>query len=84
MNCNERGHRALEQALETMRQERNSLTSKVKSLHGNVIGLESNLAAARERIHELEVQVRSLEIVKDNIRSSLQSALDLLHQEEGA
>lgn len=35
MACDERGHRALEQALTKMREERNEQTDRARHLHGN-------------------------------------------------
>ena len=51
MSCDERNHRALEQALERMREERNDQTDRARSLHGNVVGLEA-------KVRDLEVALR--------------------------
>lgn len=51
MACDERGHRALEQALTKMREERNEHTDRARHLHGNVVGLEA-------KVRDLEVALR--------------------------
>jgi chromosome segregation ATPase len=51
MACDERNHRALEAALTKMREERNSQTKMVRSLHGNVVGLEA-------KVRNLETDLR--------------------------
>ena len=60
MSCNERNHRALEQALDKMREERDEQTKRAKGLHGNVVGLEAKireLETALDRANERNAEV---------------------------
>jgi predicted nucleic acid-binding Zn-ribbon protein len=64
MACDERGHRALEQALAKMREERNEQTDRARRLHGNVVGLEAKVRDLEVALHDAlergaEAQVRA-------------------------
>jgi len=53
MACDERGHRALEDALTKMREERNEQTDRALRLHGNVVGLEARIRDLETALHDL-------------------------------
>ena len=62
MACDERGHRALEQALTKMREERNEQTDRARSLHGNVVGLEAKIRSLEVTLHDAKSRAEQAEL----------------------
>jgi hypothetical protein len=74
MACDERGHRALEQAIGNMREQRDQQTRKATSLQDNLVGLEAKVQRLQDELREEQARGFSMSAELDALRIAAKAA----------